>query len=111
MEITGAHSLDAILIGGGKDPARSFIPQFMQQNSFAYNLQKKGNFRFSVIFMVTVDERIFLCMVVTSLVNLRIRDCFHSSCPKSVPFSFITIQDLETKNQKSQQLEWLYSTK
>ena len=111
MATIGAHLLDAILIGGGKDLARCSIPQFMQRNSFAYNLQKKENFRFSVIFMATVDERIFSCMVVMSLVNLRIRDCSHSSCPRYAHFSFTTIQDSETKNQKSQLQEWLYSTK
>lgn len=34
---------------------------------------------------------------------------FHSWCLKFVRFSPIKTQDLETKNQKNQQLEWLYS--
>ena len=111
MVIIGAHLLGVILIGGGKDLVRCYIPQFMPRNSLSCNLQKKGNFRFSVIFMAIVDVRIFSCMAVTSLVNLKTHVCSHSLCLRSVHFSFTIIQDSETKNQKSQQPEWRCSTK
>lgn len=58
--------------------------------------------------MVIVVVRIFLCMAVIFQARQRTHESFLLSCRTSAHSSFITTRDLETKNLKSQRLEWLY---
>jgi hypothetical protein len=107
MVIIDAHWLDVISIEDGKGQVRSFIQKFLPRSSFAINSQKRENYKFSVISMVIVEGRIFSCMDVTSQVSQKTPVFFHLSCLKFVHSSSITIQDLVTKNQRSQLPEWL----
>lgn len=78
MATIDALSLDVTSIEGGKDPARFYTLRFLQQKHYVNNLLKKGNYSYSVIFMDTAEERIYLCMAVMFQDNQKKLDCFHS---------------------------------
>jgi hypothetical protein len=110
MVTIGALLLDVILTGDGKDQVRFSIQPFMLPSSSVFSLQKKENFKYFAIFMDTVDEKTFSCTAAMSQANQKTHVCFPSSCHRYVLSLSIIIQDSETRNQKSQQQEWLFLT-
>lgn len=61
-----------------KSLAKFYIQQYLQLNSCVPNLLKKEIYKYSVISMGTVEEKIFLCMVATFLISQKRQDFFLS---------------------------------
>jgi len=77
MGIIDVHLQDVILTEDGRDRAKFFIQQFLPQKLCVINFQRNENFKFFVIFMDIVEEKIYLCMVVMSLMIPNKQDYFH----------------------------------
>lgn len=107
MVIIDALWQAVILIEGGKLLLKYCILAFTIRNNSCKILLKKEKCFYFVIFMVTVEEKIYLCMVAMYLHSQKTQDFSLSFCQKYALTFHITILVSVTKNQKKQQQELL----